>query len=1011
MSDSVSSKLRKQLLVPLLLGFIPFFCLLLSFILRRQISLLQSLMLLIGILIPFGLIYLCLKKQLFKPVDLLYGKIGHLRQGGFCSNASVSTPPGTLTALFQELEQILSTHVQRQIAADEAYAIIDNSPIVAFIWRNSDGWPVDFVTENIKREFGYDSHELLLGSVRFLQMVHPDDRERVIEEVTTHSAQGEADSFVHKPYRILTVSGEIRWVDDCTYVRRNDCGEITHYYGMLLDISERIETLEGLKRNANFTQALLHAVPIPVFYKDDQGLYQGCNEAFSEIMGVTEAEIRGKRVDELWPIALAGIYHQADLDLLQHPQHQVYESEIRDKTGKSREVVFAKDVYRDEEGRAAGVVGSFLDISGIKAAQQSLAETNRMLQLVLNTIPVRVFWKDRQCVYQGCNQAFAQDAGVSSTEEIVGKTDFDLAFVRQAELFRSDDSAVMDSGESRLFYEEPQDRPDGKQTWLLTSKVPICDAGQEVTGVLGTYQDITDRKLTEEELLKLRRYLANIFDSMPSLLVAVDRDLRVTQWNAMAESITGLKAEDLLGQALDEVCPLFAADIDKIKNSLATKTVVRDTDRTVSDASGVHFYDLTVFPLVERSVEGAVIRLDDVTQKHCLQEQLNHKSKMDAIGHLAGGVAHDFNNMLSGIVGITELLKLQVPSNAKVESLFEMLIKTSERAAGLTQNLLAFARKQHLASTAVDMHDVIQSAVELLEKTIDKRVSIVFLRGDEQGRVFGDPSQLQNVIVNMGINAAHAMPDGGLFEISTNCLWLDELYCSSTAFDISPGFYLQVQVKDNGCGIDADILPHIFEPFYTTKKQGEGSGLGLAAVFGTVEQHRGAISVHSTSGEGTVFNLFLPLTEEEILPQLLPVALEYRTGTILVVDDEEIMRITVELLLENLGYRVLLVENGQEAVDLFRERRAEIDLVLLDMIMPVMNGKDCFTALQQIDPEVPVIMTSGFSDEGDVSKIRERGLFGFLNKPYRAVELSREVARAIDFRNGSFRRGSRNQHS
>jgi PAS domain S-box-containing protein len=675
--------------------------------------------------------------------------------------------------------------------------------------------------------------------------------------------------------------------------------------------------------------------------------------------------------------------------------HYHVDKRIIHESGELLSVHASISCSRGNDGGIRFLIASLLDMSARIAAESELQKSGRMLRLVLDTVPVRLFWKDLEGTYQGANRSFSHDAGLASPEEIVGKNDYELLFNAEAESYRNDDFAVMESGQAKLFYEEVQHRKDGSLGWLMTSKVPMLDDKGKVFGVLGAYHDITSQKLMELELQRFRRHLANIIDAMPSLLVAVDKELRVTQWNSTAASITGLAAEKILGQELCSTCSLFAGDREKIIHSLSSREVVTESDRVYERAEGTSHHTLTIYPLYQDGIEGAVIRLDDVTATHLLQEQLNHRNKMDAIGHLAGGVAHDFNNMLGGIIGAAEVLKTKIEPTPETDRFFAMIVETATRASGLTQKLLVFARRQPQVSATLDMHKVISDAVALLGQSIDKRVRIQVEEKALGATVVGDAAQLQNVIMNLGINAAHAMPNGGDLKISTETRWLDEASSRMNGSELHEGDYLYIQVRDSGCGIDPQILPHIFDPFYTTKKQGEGTGLGLAAVFGTLQQHHGAITVDSEPGSGTVFHLYLPLTGQQEMPVQEQQELIAGTGLVLIVDDEEVLRNTSQAQLEWLGYRVLLAQNGEEALEIYRQHWQEIELVLLDMIMPLMNGRDCFAALKQINPQVRVILCSGYSATEDIVGIREAGLAGVLSKPYTLAGLSKAVAQAL----------------
>ncbi len=378
-----------------------------------------------------------------------------------------------------------------------------------------------------------------------------------------------------------------------------------------------------------------------------------------------------------------------------------------------------------------------------------------------------------------------------------------------------------------------------------------------------------------------------------------------------------------------------------------------------------------------------------------LEEQLRQSQKMDAIGQLAGGVAHDFNNMLGGIIGAAEVLKEFLPADETAHKLHHVILEAADNAAALTNKLLVFARHQTSISTSVNLHNIIHETIDILKRTLDKKIRIVDKLAAGCDVIIGDSSQLQSALINLAINSSHAMPEGGELLISTSTIELDELYCSSSQFKLTPGEYIEIDIRDTGTGIPAEILPRIFEPFFTTKEVGKGTGLGLAAVYGTVRQHSGAISVYSEVGRGTCFHILLPVDRSHLEAHAAEQDVISGVGNILVVDDESVMRITAEAILDYLGYTVTTVASGNEALELFRTAPEKFDLVILDMIMPEMNGKECFYALRQLRPDIKVIISSGFTREEDIGRLKDEGLAGFIRKPFRTLGLSQLVDRLI----------------
>lgn len=386
----------------------------------------------------------------------------------------------------------------------------------------------------------------------------------------------------------------------------------------------------------------------------------------------------------------------------------------------------------------------------------------------------------------------------------------------------------------------------------------------------------------------------------------------------------------------------------------------------------------------------------DINDQKLLQEQLLQSQKMDVVGQLAGGIAHDFNNMLTGILGNAEMINLLCKTESSIKGYAENILKISRRAGELTSKLLAFSRKGKLMSIALDVHEIIQSSVAILERSIDKKITIKTCLQAKKSCITGDPALLENVILNLGINARDAMPQGGQLTLSTQNLSFSESSKLLNLKILEPGEYLYIEISDTGCGIPKELLSKIFEPFFTTKETGKGTGLGLAAVYGSVKDHKGAIDVYSEEGIGTVFKIYLPL-EKNTAPseKIKEEAIEKGKGRILVIDDEAFLRKVISDLLSSLGYEVLLAEGGKKGIEIYSFEKDTINLVLLDMVMPEMNGKETFLKLKEINPDVKVIFSSGFNKEGRAEELLALGAKGIIPKPYRLNELSRIIKKNL----------------
>jgi PAS domain S-box-containing protein len=382
------------------------------------------------------------------------------------------------------------------------------------------------------------------------------------------------------------------------------------------------------------------------------------------------------------------------------------------------------------------------------------------------------------------------------------------------------------------------------------------------------------------------------------------------------------------------------------------------------------------------------------------EDLLRHSQKMEAFGQLAGGIAHDFNNMISVILGAAQLLEMELKeSDTDTRRNIEMVIDTSKRAAELTQQLLSFARKGKYTIVAIDTHEVIHSVVRLVNHTFDKSIRVVERLNAKATTVMGDFAQLQNALLNLALNARDAMPKGGTFTLETATVGPAADIDDTQHGEIVPGSFLRLRVKDTGCGMDEKTRAHVFEPFFTTKEQGKGTGLGLASVYGTVKNLGGIIEFNSVRDNGTTFTMFLPL---HIKPadKKSP---ESSTGVkksvrILIVEDEEDLRLVLGEMLENLGFEVFSCKDGIEAVDYYQLHHENIDAIIVDLVMPRMGGHECINRLKKINPSACILVSSGYNLMSDTQNIITKGIAGFIQKPYMPQELATIISEALALR-------------
>ena len=506
------------------------------------------------------------------------------------------------------------------------------------------------------------------------------------------------------------------------------------------------------------------------------------------------------------------------------------------------------------------------------------------------------------------------------------------------------------------------------------------------------------------------KLLYALMDSIPDYIYFKDCHSRFIRCNRAYAQLVGLSnPKDIAGKMDYDFFPKEMASryfSDEKKLFKSGKPIINREEQVKKSGGKLLWVSSTKVPLFneEGKIEGLVGIGREITQrkkaeeeKTQLEEQLMQSQKLESLGQLAGGIAHDFNNMLGAITGYANMIRRRIDdSDEHVKEYAGIIIQAAKRASDLTGKLLAFARKGKYQVVVVNVHDTIQEVIKLLVHTIDKRITIKQHLTAAPPTVLGDRTQLQNVILNLGVNARDAMPKGGELSFGTDVTTVSERHLYKHPDLTAAGKYLVLSVTDTGTGMDEETKTRIFEPFFTTKEKGHGTGLGLASVYGTVKNHQGAIEVTTKLKKGTRFEVYLPLEEVEEEEQVRDEQqLQKGSGTIMVVDDEKLIRDMAAEMLKHLGYDVVVCKDGMEAVEYYRNNGKKVDLMIVDMIMPRMGGADCVTEIHKLNPEARIIISTGYSLVRDTQKIMAKGVDAFIQKPFEERELSELIAQVL----------------
>ena len=838
------------------------------------------------------------------------------------------------------------------------------------------------------RIFGLEPQEREVNGRFLFDRIHPSDRASVKKAVK--DAVENVRPY-NETYRLVRPDGSIRWVHALGEVTRTQDGKPVRIFGTILDITERKYAEETLRESEVLQRTLLANLPAGVVIIDRATRkIENVNNAGAAMFGARVEVIVGNRCHSFLCPASEGACPVCDLG----QQVDKSEREIICADGSRRRVLKSVNLVRIQGQEK--LLECFADITDLKQAEEELRKQEVRFRKIFEESPIGMVMAGADYHFIRANRAFCRMTQYTE-KEMNSLTFSDITHPDHVE---QDIAGVRDlvNGKIPLYRTEKRYiRKDGETVWGACTVALVNDKGGEFLYFLTMIEDITERRRAEDEQAKLWSAVERAGEGV--FMVTPD-DNRFTYVNSAFCKAYGFTHEELVGKST----AILRSDRhpqsfhDAIWSELEKgKTWSGRQTRKRKDGTPIEV-ETTIAPV--RDASGTIIHYvgveRDITEQLRTESQLRQAQKMEAIGTLAGGVAHDFNNILAVIMGLGNLMQMDIDPNDRNKPYIDQIVLSSEKAADLTQSLLAFSRKQRITLEPHNVGDVVTSMTKLLKRLLPEDIELKLDLADKDAVALLDVSQMDQVLMNLSTNARDAMPKGGTLTIRTEKTKLDRKFRKTHGFG-KPGEYVHLSVSDTGMGMDEKTTARIFDPFFTTKEVGKGTGLGLASVYGIVRQHNGYITVTSALLKGTTFDIYLPLVEAPVETE--PAAGADVTGgseTILVLEDDRAVRNMIVRILTSQGYATLEASNGDDAIRVYNEHKDTVRLILLDVVMPGKNGREVFDEIARIEPGVKAIFMSGYAGDIVVEKGVQKDRVDFLQKPVSVPKLLGKVREVLD---------------
>jgi PAS domain S-box-containing protein len=771
-------------------------------------------------------------------------------------------------------------------------------------------------------------------------------------------------------------------------------GDKRMFTGIVRDITERKRAEETLQRFA----AIVESSHDSIVSTNLDGNILSWNKGAEQIYGYTAEEAIGKSKSLLIPPDLPDEHPTILKQIRKGQRIEHYETARIRKDGHRIDVFLSVSPVKNIAGEIVGASTIARDITERKKAEMERQEIEAKLTAILDNSPAIFTIRDLDGRFLSLNRQFEKTWHIRR-EDFIGKTSDGLVSPELADIVRAQDQAIVETGASQT-HEVTVTTPAGERTFLVL-KFPLFGLDGVVYATCAISTDISESKQAVEALKETEQQFRATFEQAAVGIVHNTLDAKWLRVNQRFCDIVGYTREEILERTFQDLTHPddFEIDFDNLRRLVEDEIQRYSMEKRYRHKDGTIIWIYLTVSLVRGSSgepKYFISVVEDITNRKRVEEQLGHAQKLDSIGRLAGGIAHDFNNLLTAILGFTEMAAERVSGDAETSEFLANTLHAGERAAALTRQLLAFARRQMIEPRVIDLNVLLLQLDKMLRRIIGEDIELIMLPEVPLWEVRADPSQVEQVIVNLAVNARDAMPEGGSLTIETRAVVLDEEYARQYA-EVVPGEYVMLAVSDTGMGMTEEVKRHIFEPFFTTKGPGHGTGLGLATCYGIVKQSGGHLWFYSEPGKGSTFKVYIPraqgvaaVTKEDIKH------LAGGTETILLVEDEALVREFALRTLTDRGYKVLEAANGIDALAVASAYTEPINLLLNDVVMPHMGGKVLVEKVTLDRPNIAVLYTSGYTDQAIVHHGSLEEGVKFLQKPYTPSSLSRKVRETLD---------------